>query len=136
MLFLALEVDRRVYRGVAFRSAFQQIKGMAGSFDRDMLAALDSYTPASSEFHRKAVPIKQLYAGMVLEQDVSSESNGMMIFRKGTVLTDLWIERLGNFARSHGIREPLRVRVPGPARAPVFRGPLKAALPNKAEIIR
>jgi hypothetical protein len=122
MLQLAVELDRRIYRGLPFRSALRELKSMEGRFDPEMLMALTHYSPASPEFHREALPIKQLYAGMLLEEDVIGESTGTVIFRKDTTLNDTWLERLKNFARSQGVKEPLRVWVPGPAGVPVFRG--------------
>ncbi len=125
MLFLAMELDRRLYRGIAFRNALQQIKAMRTAFDPAMLAALDSYSPTSADYHRQVLPIKQLFAGMVLEGDVVGASTGLLIFRKGTALSDAWIERLANFSKTQGVAEPLSVLVPGAASVPVFRRPFR-----------
>jgi hypothetical protein len=38
----------------------------------------------------------------------------MLIFRASTVLSDIWVERLKNFAASQGIKEPIRVSIPEP----------------------
>jgi hypothetical protein len=89
-----------------------------------------SYSPVLSDFYRQVLPLKSLFAGMTLEEDVMSETSGLIIFRKETILTETWIERLENFAKSQGIKEPLRVRVPGLAAAPVFRTSSVAANPN------
>jgi len=120
MLFLATELDRRVYRGMPFRAALQQIQSADGRVNPAMLAALENYSPASADFHRQALPIKKLFAGMALEEDVVGQSTGILILKKGTVLTETWIERLENFARFQGVPEPLPVLVPGPASLPVF----------------
>jgi CheY-like chemotaxis protein len=122
MLHLAVELDRRIYRGLAFRAAFQDLKSIPGRFDAEMLLSLAQYSPTSAEFHRQMLPLRQLFAGMVMDEDVIGENTGAVIFRKDTVLNETWIERLKNFARSQGIREPLRVCVPGPAAAPIFKG--------------
>jgi hypothetical protein len=68
---------------------------------------------------------------MILEEDVVTERTGILILRKGTTITDTWIERLQNFAKSHGVEEPLPVLVPGPASVPAIRGLFRRE--NKAE---
>ena len=129
MLFLAVELDRRLYRGIPFGTALQQIKCMQACFNPAMLASLDDYSPSSADYHRQSLPIKQLFAGMVLDKEVVSKSTGILIFRKGAILTDTWIERLENFAKTQGIAEPLAVLIPGPASVPVFRQ-LSRRVPN------
>jgi hypothetical protein len=98
---------------------------MHGEFDPAMFAVLDNYSPVPAKFHRQTLLIKQLFAGMALEDDVVSETTGIIIFGKETILHAVWVERLGNFAEFHGVKEPLRVRTPGPASAPSFQGSFK-----------
>jgi hypothetical protein len=50
---------------------------------------------------------------MVLEEDVSSTDGKFLLFKKGTVLTETWIERLRNFAKTPGIQELAYVRISG-----------------------
>ena len=121
LLYLAIELDRRMYQGLPFAAALQQLKSGREQFDPAMLETLADYLPASGECHRESFTLAQLFPGMTLEEDVLSETTGMKIFQAETILTDTWIERLRNFAKTQGIKPQLRVRVPGPARAPVFR---------------
>jgi hypothetical protein len=121
ILFVAVELDRRIYRGVDFRAAVQEVIRTQGGIDPAIASALDTYSPTAGDFHREALPISKLFAGMILEEDVVSERTGILIQRKGTILTDTWIERLENFAKSQGVREPLPVLVSGHARLPEFR---------------
>jgi hypothetical protein len=113
MLHLALELDRRVSRGAPFRPALEQLKTSPAGFDRRMLDALGNYSPASAEFELRCVPIRELRAGMVLEQDVLSSSGNVLILKEGTVLTETWIERLGNFAKVRGVAALVPVRING-----------------------
>ncbi len=113
ILHLAVELDRMIYRGLLFRAALDEMKATPGRFDPALLALVDNYAPGFVEFHHETLPVNQLSAGMTLEQDVVSKSNGMTILRKGTVLNETWIERLENFARYQGVNEPLRVQVTG-----------------------
>jgi CheY-like chemotaxis protein len=125
ILFAAVELDRRIYCGVPFETALQAMKGIHGHFDPVVLAALDKYSPPSADTHRQTLPIKKLSSGMVLEESVVSRKTGILILRKGTVLSGTWIDRLANFARLEDVAEPLPVLVPGPARAPEFRMPVR-----------
>jgi hypothetical protein len=81
-----------------------------------MLDALDGYSPAPAEFELRMLPIRELRAGMVLENDFWGNGN-LLVLKKGTVLTETWIERLENFARARDSQELIGVRVPGPAGA-------------------
>jgi len=127
MLHMAVELDRRTYRGTAFQPALRELRAMRGRFQPAMLAVLDKYVPASTEFHRQSLPIKRLSAGMVLDEDVASKRAGILVLRKGTRLTETWVERLANFAKLNDIEEPMPVLVPGPARMPEFRMPVRRA---------
>jgi CheY-like chemotaxis protein len=112
MLHLALQLDRRVSTGVAFDSALNQIRS-SGRFDARMLNALASYSPPRTVGAVRRLPIRELHAAMVLEEDVLSSDGNLLILKKGTVLTQTWIERLGNFAKVRGVQELACVRIPG-----------------------
>jgi hypothetical protein len=49
---------------------------------------------------------------MVLDEDIVTTKTKTLVFKEGMVLTYTWIERLGNFARTHGLQERIRVRIP------------------------
>jgi hypothetical protein len=49
---------------------------------------------------------------MVIENDVLSNDGKLLILKAGTVLTDVWIERLENFAQVRGAQELVGVRIP------------------------
>ena len=51
----------------------------------------------------------------VLEKDVLSKDGNLLILKEGTILTETWLERLENFAKSRGARELVDVRIPRPA---------------------
>ena len=111
MLHLALELDRRIYEDIDLRSAVTQLKS-SGQFNSKMLDALSNYFPTKIEFEVRQLPIRDLRSGMVLDEEISTTKTKILIFKEGTVLTGTWIERLGNFARTSGVQERARVRVP------------------------
>jgi DNA-binding response OmpR family regulator len=116
VLHLAMELDRRLHRGVTARSALAELR-VSSQFDPGMLEALDSYSPAKAEFDVRRVPIQELRNGMVLENDVWSKNGKLLILLGGTILTETWIQRLVNFAKLRCVEEVLSVRVPRLARA-------------------
>ncbi len=111
MLHLALELDRRIYRGIACNYALAELR-LSGMFDSRMLDALTRYSPARSESDVRRLPIRELHGGMALDQDVMSKDGNLLILKEGTILTEIWIERLENFSKARGTQELLDVRIP------------------------
>ncbi len=114
VLHIALELDQRIYRGVASEAALAELKS-SRRFDSRMLDALEGYTSPQAEFEARRLPIRGLRAGMVIEDDVLSKDGNLLILKAGTVLNDTWIERLENFAKTRGAHEMIGVRIPRPA---------------------
>jgi hypothetical protein len=77
-----------------------------------MLDALSDYAPAAAPFDLRQIAIREVMSGMILDEDIKTTGSRILLFRSGLVFTDLWIQRLRNFARTHGIQEHIRVRVP------------------------
>jgi CheY-like chemotaxis protein len=127
ILYCAVELDRLVYSGMTFGQALAQLKKKRDRIEPEILDALKDYVPDAVVFHHEALTIRQLVAGMILEDDVFSEATKMLILKKGAVLSETWIERLQNFAKCQGIKEPLGVQVPGSRQAAVFKGPYRSS---------
>jgi CheY-like chemotaxis protein len=111
MLHLALETDRRIYRGGTPRDAAQQFR-LTGRFEERILNALERYSPVRSDFEIRQLPIHALRPQMVLEKDVCSKDGKLVILRAGTTLTETWIERLRNFDRTKKLQAMAEVQVP------------------------
>lgn len=116
-LQVAMDFDRRFYKGVGASSVLAQLK-LSGRFDRSILDALEGYSPAAPVYEVRRLLIRDLRAGMVLEANVSSKDGTILILKMGMILTETWIERLKNFAIAQGAQEPLAVRIPSVA--PVY----------------
>lgn len=112
MLHLAIELDRRLFRGLTVQAAMRQIRTSKQRLDPAMLTILQQYAPPDCQFQVKSLYLRQLRVGMILDSDVISLSNSLTILKQGTILNETWIERMGNFARSQKIKEPLLVKVP------------------------
>jgi hypothetical protein len=111
MLHLGLELDRRICLGAAPRSILAQLK-QSYRFDHRLLDALEGYSPTRAEFDLRRMPIRDLLPAMILETDVWSKDGKLVILKAGTILTETWLERLENFAKSRGVEDLADVRVP------------------------
>lgn len=111
MLNLALELDQKLYRSIDCRTAVDQLT-LSGRFDSDMARALESYSPGKPIFETQNLLQRELRPSMVLDENVMAIKTKALILKEGVVLTPVWIERLENFAKSSGVPERIRVRVP------------------------
>jgi len=112
MLKTAQELDRRTLRGVPFQTACDQLRSAPGKYPTALLDALKDYSPSRVHFEIKRLESQQLQPGMILEDDVVTSEGTLTVISKGTTLTVTLIERVRNFARTRGIREPIQVRAP------------------------
>jgi len=112
LLKTAQELDRRTLRGIPFQTACDQLRATPGKYPTVLLDSLKGYSPSRIHFEVKRLPSAQLSPGMILEDDVVTEAGGLTVISKGTTLTVTLIERVQNFARTRGVREPIQVRAP------------------------
>lgn len=112
MLKTAQELDRRTLRGVAFRTACDQLRAASAKYPTAFLDALKEYSPSRVHFEVKRLTVQQLLPGMILEDDVVTDQGGLTVISKGTTLTITLIDRVRNFERTRGVREPIQVRAP------------------------
>ena len=111
MLHLAVELDRMIYRDIDLRSAVAELKS-SGRFNPSMLNALDNYSPTKAEFEVRQLPIREIRSGMIIDEEVFTTKPRALLFKEGTFLKPIWIDRLQNFAKGSGVPERVRVRVP------------------------
>jgi len=112
MLKTAQELDRRTLRGISFQTACDQLRAAPGKYPASLVDSLKNYSPSRIHFEVKHLPAPQLLAGMILEDDVVTEDGSITVISKGTTLTVTLIERVRNFARTRGVRDPIQVRAP------------------------
>ena len=110
MLHLALQLDGRIYRGLGTNVALDDLK-TSHRYDERMLEALEGYARLLPQFDVKRVPIRDLRAGMILEDDFYGFDSKVLVFKGGTTLTELWIERIRNFSAGE-LQHLITVRVP------------------------
>ena len=111
MLGIAVELDRRMFRGVPFTLALQELTTMSERFDPAMLEALGDYETPRVASELDQVWVHELRVSMILAEDVLTKDGKMTIVRKGSTLTNTLIERISNFRKVRGVQEPIRVRL-------------------------
>ena len=72
------------------------------------------------------VGVRDLHTLMELDEDVRT-SAGLLLVPRGQPVTVAVVQRLRSFARSQGVREPFRVRIPDPAVLAASASPLEPA---------
>jgi CheY-like chemotaxis protein len=112
MLKTAQELDRRTLRGIPFQTACDQLRAAPGKYPTTLLESLKDYSPNRVHFEVKRLAAPQLLPGMILEDDVVTDDGSLTVISKGTTLTVTLVERVRNFARTRGVREPIQVRAP------------------------
>jgi response regulator RpfG family c-di-GMP phosphodiesterase len=112
MLKTAQELDRRTLRGTPFQTACDQLRTASRKYPSALLDSLKDYSPSRVHFEVKHLPAPQLLPGMILVDDVVTGDGSLTVISKGTTLTVTLIERVRNFAKTRGVRDPIQVRAP------------------------
>jgi response regulator RpfG family c-di-GMP phosphodiesterase len=110
MLRIANTIDRMVLReNINIRKSLEILGDVFNSpEDHLLLKSLSSYKNTSSSSIAREVIVNELKSGMILEADVLAE-NGSTVLCKGQELNGPLIDRLHNFSKGVGIREPINV---------------------------
>jgi PAS domain S-box-containing protein len=111
LIQLAQHADRLLYQNTPLPSILQKVRFRHPQYCEEFLHALASYVPPSAVFQIKALRISELQSGMIVEEDLRTNS-GLLIAPGETKISPILLERIGNFARTAGIHEPIRVRCP------------------------
>ncbi len=111
MLRLALQVERATAGGKTLADAIATLARKGDAAEQPYLSALSDFRNAEGSTTVRALPVSQMTAEMILEEDVRT-TNGVVVIPKGRELSTILIERLFKFTRAGTLVEPIRVRVP------------------------
>lgn len=111
MLRVAFELDRRMFGGMSYRAALDQLKAAERGLPPAIIAAVEDYLPPQAVFESKLLRLSELRVSMIADADIMTADGNFMIIPKGTVLQQAIIERIRNFDLTRGIRQPIHVRV-------------------------
>ena len=92
-------------------SALRALRKRNGRYDPAILQVMDSILKAKATYNEKIVQLKGLETGMILDEDIFTKG-GRLLISRGQEITPMLIDRLMNFARNSGIKEPIRILIP------------------------
>jgi hypothetical protein len=111
ILKAVLDFDTLKGRGIPPGKALAVLRKRRGPYDPSVLDALEIVLGVEARYRRREVRVRELKAGMVLDQDVLTEE-GRLLLSRGQEISLLLLNRLQAFAGANTIREPIRVFVP------------------------
>ncbi|MCA9279817.1 MAG: response regulator [Phycisphaeraceae bacterium] len=115
MLKIAIDYDARVQSGMAKEEALATMQALSGEYNPHLLAVLEVSEISNDDPHAHCEPrpmtVNDLLPDMIAAEDIFSES-GVLLVSKGSTITKALKERLRNYSRSVGVKEPFNVLVP------------------------
>ena len=111
LLKVAFDYDTLVNRGVPPSQAISHLKSRTGWYDPDLLAALDARLQKEPAPEARDVPIADLEYGMVLAENLYSET-GVLLLGKGNPITEALKRRLASAASRGQAAQCVRILVP------------------------
>jgi response regulator RpfG family c-di-GMP phosphodiesterase len=108
ILKVALDVDVLEATGTPAPRIPEILGERLGWYDSQILAALDVILNAEKPVESRMITLKELDVGMVLDEDLWSES-GLVVIAKGQEVSLALKIRLRQFDRTSSIRQPFRV---------------------------
>jgi len=109
VLSAVLDFDQLSTQGVPPETALETLRS-SGVYDAEVLVALASCEDSAVVEEIREVPLANLHSGMVLVDAVEAQ-DGRLLVASGQEVSLGLLERLNNFARNVGVKEPLRVVV-------------------------
>ncbi|MET0591658.1 MAG: HD domain-containing phosphohydrolase [Polyangiaceae bacterium] len=90
----------------------ETMRGRKGWYDPALLQPFSEVAGrAASNVEIRQVVVRELRQGMVLRENLFTK-NGMLLVTKGNEVTPGLLERIANFQRKMGVREPISVVIP------------------------
>lgn len=115
ILCVLSELVRGEERGKSKFKVLEGLKNETGIYDPDIIEAalktfeLDAESLPYEDRPHKKIGLAELRIGDLVLSDVVTEDKGVTILAKGTVITQMPLALLKNFARINGIQEPIMV---------------------------
>jgi response regulator RpfG family c-di-GMP phosphodiesterase len=131
MLKVAIDFDQLISRGESVSGAIGRLRQSPDIYNPVVVVALDGVEVDQVGGRIKQVALRQLSAGMVLQEDVKA-AGGMLLLAKGQEVTTALIACLRRFADTVGVVEPITVGVPDET-GPLI--PMPAAAGRKESVL-
>lgn len=114
LLKIAVDFHVLEVKGLTAELAMGALIGRHGFYDEELLARFGQRVAEEQRVREiRELRLEDVRPGMTFVEDVVS-TNGLMIVAKGSEVSLALLERLQNFAKNRGVREPVRVFLPRP----------------------
>lgn len=110
ILKAVLDFDRLTAGGVAVEKALAEMRRRQDEYPQKVLRLLGLVEVSGTGVETRAITVAELDTNMILAEEVRAE-NGALLVAEGQEVTYPVLERLRNFARGVGVREPFRVKI-------------------------
>ncbi len=103
-----VDFDDIVVQGLGATKALAR---MASTHSERIVKSLSTWDGADEEAVVREVGLAQLMVGMVVARNIVTPSGNLLV-KAGSDITETLVQRLRNFARTHGVEEPIAVSAP------------------------
>jgi response regulator RpfG family c-di-GMP phosphodiesterase len=111
LIRIGLLYDARIREGSTSARAVAAISSNLEPGDLAVAQAFEGAAIDREDMVVRTLSLAELKTGMLLDEDVLA-CNELLLMTCGQEITSAMLERLKNFARGIGVREPIRVRIP------------------------
>ena len=108
---LAKQYDIMINSGLGKFEISLNIRKQEAHFGKNLVDVFDTLIKKESDGTVTALPIAALRTGMIVDQDVVTNDN-LLLINRGQELTDANILRLQNYGNSCGVKEPIKILIP------------------------
>ena len=115
MLRVATDYDAHIQSGLSRQETLEKMESQSKEYNPNLLAILQVCSAMTLNNQRhydtKQINADDLTTEMIADEDITTQA-GVLLVSKGSEITKALMERLRNYARSVGVREPFSVLVP------------------------
>jgi len=111
MLRVALDFDLLIGRNKSLSAAIGEMTKQSGVYHPRLLKSMLSMEQIDRSMEVRSICVKDVTAQMIADEDIHA-SSGLLLVAKGQEISTPNLERLRSFAKSIGIIEPFRMRIP------------------------
>lgn len=112
ILKIVLDYNKYLSREGSSQAAFKHLEDNDERYDPELMYYFEGMLGVEARYVVKDVMMNDLESGMIFYEDVVSDQ-GALLFRKSLEIDKSKIDRLFMYAKKIGIKEPLKVLVPG-----------------------
>ncbi len=106
---MVLDFDALEAKDVLGELALETLRGRSGWYDPDLLQGFaDVLGHSSTAVEVRELRLREIRAGMVFAEDVTTEA-GLLLIARGQEVSVGLLQRVRNFSEHIGVREPVRM---------------------------